>query len=495
MTFRLKVIFKQFFFTYFAQVIILIATLIIYRMIAHNFGPEGMGKYSLIKKVAVFLESALLLGLAVGLPRYIAISQKKIQRAAYLKIAWLIACVNLSIFLIFVNLFKEGFAKIFFGQSNYTNLILPFSSLLVGLMFCSLVYSYFRGRLFVKTFNFFQLIYLILIPLISFLLLKNSSIEKVITVIGIDLLLISCVFLLPLTRELFLSIPKKQLKESLKKLMRYSIPRLPADFALNGLFALGPIIAAHFITIQEVGYLSISQNLIHITGMAIAPLGIILLPQVSALIIGGGKEKVIKAKINLFIPALIQCSIFLCFQLVLFTKVIVKFWLGSEFFPAVPLMRLMSISVIFYIFYVGMRSILDAVKIKPLNTINLFISLGVFLGTGGILLFLIRSFSVLLSLGLAFTLAMVCLGVLTYIVVKKIYHTSIKRDLYCLWIAIFINFLLGGIAIIMKAFVSSNLYYFLVFEIFLSIIYLLILWLLKMEWIRQIPSSIFKNYA
>ncbi|GAH59283.1 unnamed protein product, partial [marine sediment metagenome] len=63
MRFKLKPIFRDIFLTFIAEAIVLIGFIFIYRLIATNFGPEGVGKYSLIKKVIGFLQPLLLLGL------------------------------------------------------------------------------------------------------------------------------------------------------------------------------------------------------------------------------------------------------------------------------------------------------------------------------------------------------------------------------------------------------------------------------------------------
>ena len=85
---------------------------------------------------------------------------------------------------------------------------------------------------------------------------------------------------------------------------------------------------------------------------------------------------------------------------------------------------------------------------------------------------------------------MACLGILTYFSIRKIYPGSPKKDLNYLWIAVVINILLGGVAILTKSFIALRFYYLIIFEILIGIIYLSILWLLKMEWIRQIPEKV-----
>ena len=489
MKFQFRPIFKDVSLTFIAQAIALAAFFFIYRLIAKNFGPEGVGEYSLVRRVVGFLQPILLLGLGVGIPRYIAMSKDTEQRSSYIKAGAVAVIVFTLILLTLINLFRDYFAKTFFGSSDYTNLVFPSSFFLAGLIWHGLVYSYLRGRLFVKTFNFLQIINLAIVPIIILIFFGNISIGKLITLIGINTLISAFLFSLFFIKEFFTPIKKRQFLKSFKELFQYSLPRVPADFALAGFFSLGPIFAAHFTSIQEVGYLSISQSLLNTVGAVIAPLGLVVLPKISSLIVSG-RQEIIKENLNFLIGAVLQCSIFICFQLIIFIDVILKYWLGSEFLEAVLLTRITFLSIIFYTFYISMRSILDAAKVKPLNTINVFISLGVFLIIGGILLFLIKLFSPIISLSIALSSAITCLGILTYISVRKIYSEKLNKDLNYLWIAILVNILLGGTAILIKPFIVLNIYYLVVFSILIGFFYLAILWFLKVEWLRQVLKKI-----
>jgi len=488
---KLKPIFKSIALTFITQIIVLFGLLLIYRLIANSFGPTGVGEYSLIKKSVSLLSPLLLLGLCMGIPRYIAMSNDKEERSSYMRTS-LIAIFLTFIFLIFINIFKEQFAKIIFGNIEYTTFVLPFSFLLIGIVLHSLIYSYFRGRLLVNIFNVMQIINLVLVPLFAVVFLKNASIYKLISCMGIGTLTISLIFFLFFANEFFVHVKKLQIKKSLKILFRYSLPRIPGSFALSGFFSLGPILAAHTSSMEEVGYLSLGQMLVTTTAAAITPLGLILLPKVSSMVAQNKKEK-IKKDLNYLIGASIQLSIFLSFQLIIFTDVIIKYWLGSEFFKAIPIIQIMSCSIFFYLFYRTVGSIIDATETKPINTINLIASLGVFLIISVILLFIIKIFSPIISLSIAFAVGLICLGILSYVSIRKLYPEKFGKDLKYFLIAVGINIIIGILAIITKLFLISNLYYFIIFEILMATIYLLALWLLKIDWIKKLPKKILIN--
>jgi len=486
---RLRPIFKSISLTFVTEAIVLASFFLIYRLIAKNLGAEGVGQYSLVRRTIGLFWPLLILGLGVGLPRYIAMSQDENQRRAYISSAGLVAVTFTCAFLLIINVFKRHFAKIFFGDIDYANLVLPFSVFLLGLVFHILVYSYSCGRLLVRTFNSLQITNLAIVPIVILVVFRNITVQGLLTVTGFSTLIISSLFFLSFVKDVFGSIEKPQFKSSLKELLCYSLPRVPGDFALAGLFSLGPIIGAHFAPIEDVGYLAVSQSLLTTAGATIAPLGTILLPKVSNLI-ARGSHQTIRQNVNLLVAAVLQFFSFLCVQVLIFTDVIVTYWLGAEFSPAIPVMRIIFISIVFYAFYVAMRSILDAAKVKPVNAINLFICFGVFVTLAAILLFLVKAFSPIVGLSVAFTVAMVCLGILSYASVRSIYPESIIEDWNCLWIAILVNILLGGMAIFAKSFLISTFHYLIFFEVLVGLVYLSILWSLKMDWLRQIARLI-----
>jgi len=120
----------------------------------------------------------------------------------------------------------------------------------------------------------------------------------------------------------------------------------------------------------------------------------------------------------------------------------------------------------------------------------LLASFFLFLILSGLMLFVYKIFSPAVSLSIAFSCGMILLGLLMYVAVRKIYPDKLSKDLNYLLVAIGINALLGCMAISIKAFIISRFYYLIIFEILIGLSYLLILWLLKTDWLRKIPEKI-----
>jgi O-antigen/teichoic acid export membrane protein len=216
-------------------------------------------------------------------------------------------------------------------------------------------------------------------------------------------------------------------------------------------------------------------------------LGILLLPKVSELV-AKGQTKIVSDNLGFFIPALLQCALFFLVQLFIFTDVFVKLWLGSDFLPMVPLIRIMLVSLVFYALYVSVRSILDAVDPKPLNTINLLISLFVFFSITGFLLLMKIGDSLAMHLSVAFTAGLIILGLLTYRSLREKFPINIKRDLNNFFLALLANIPFVAAAIILKFTVDISLYLLVMIEVIFGISYLIILRILKVEWLCRLSE-------
>jgi len=379
---KIKSFFKNLLFTFIAEGLVLLSFFLIYRIIAHNYGAQGAGEYSLIKKVFGFLHPIFILGIGVGLPRYIALAINREDRRDFVRAGFFSIIISCGVFLLFANIFKVFFASVFFGAPEYAEMVVPFSFFFAGLAMHGLVYSYFRGRMMAKLFNLLQLINLAIIPVLVLFLFNQHSLNVAMSVIGVLVFLVAIVFMTPFWGDLIK--PGKGLKNAFGKLMRYSVPRVPGDFLMAAFFSLPIIGAAHFVSVEGAGYLSIGQGVIVAIATMLAPFGVLLLPKVSSLM-AVGRENDVNINLNLFIRAILDGSLFVMVQIMIFADTIILFWLGPEFLPAAAPMRIMAISILSYAFYVSTRSVIDGAQSKPLNSINAFVSLAVALFLAAIL--------------------------------------------------------------------------------------------------------------
>src|SRR5206468_8338439 len=58
---------------------------------------------------------------------------------------------------------------------------------------------------------------------------------------------------------------------------RYGVGRVPGDFGQAALFALGPLMATHYLPLTEVAYLLLGSNFLLVMGYTAGPLTVVLL--------------------------------------------------------------------------------------------------------------------------------------------------------------------------------------------------------------------------
>lgn len=207
----------------------------------------------------------------------------------------------------------------------------------------------------------------------------------------------------------------QSIKQSISILLSYGSQRLPADFGLASLIALPAIFSAHTDGIIVAGYVAFSISLLNLSGQAVAPIGLIMLPKIGHLL---GEKNFIMIRYyvkRLFVfSALVAIVGTLTYQL--FTKEILQLYLGNANLDLIAISKNIMWAALFYPFYVTMRSVVDAYYARAYNTISILVSLTVFL-----ILYLItnNTYSSLL-------LALATLSIMTLCFIKPILKRTQK---------------------------------------------------------------------
>ncbi|HAY22786.1 MAG TPA: hypothetical protein DCY27_11635 [Desulfobacterales bacterium] len=492
MNVRLRPFFKDVVLTFVTQFIVLVSFFYGFKLIAASFGPQGVGEYSLVKRVIGFIQPILLLGLGIGLPRYISMSKLAARRGGYLRAGFLVVFFFTTMALVLINVMRGAFSNIFFGDSSYSTLIMPVSALLAGLILHALVSSCLRGMLLAGAFNLLDIVNLALVPIMILLFVDNLTVAKLVGLIGVSTFAISFGFSLLFLKDLFLWGRGEGFLHSLRELTVYSFPRFINSFVYAAFFSAGPILAAHFVPMRDVGYLSVSQSLLGTVGAIVSPLGILLLPKIGNLI-SQKRSREIKENLGYLIGATIYCSIFVFLQMFVFADSIVEFWLGPDFVDAALIMRIILCSIPFFLFCGTFGPILEAAQVRPVNLINLSASFLFSLVVTVVFLLLVTPFSPVVVISAAFTLGLICFGLLSYTAVREIYPDDYSGDWRSLGGALVINAAFALISLAVKPAITGDVFRLLFFESLLVILFLMILWLIKITWIRKIPEKVMVN--
>jgi len=364
--------------TFVINIIIIVSGILSYKLAIISTGINGFSEYSLVRRILSFLQSVFLLGLGVGLTRYISISLKEKGKKInyFLSGLILISLSSLSFFICSI-LFKEKLALLFFGDRNYLDHVQILAVMLYGILLHSAIYSYYRGAFQIQIANLIQLINLGIIPLIYFLF--EDNIKVILTLIGISWLVVSFVFvILILTKEKILSSLKLLNIEDLKELFFYSIKRVPADIGLSLLFTFPVFFVTHLYSIELGGIVAFGISLLNMVTAVFATLGVILLPKVSILYSEGRTDLIVGYTKRILLLSLIF-SIIVALLFHSFGNFFLKHYLGDKFADHAQIVKIIFLGIIPHTIYVVLRSIIDAVFKTAYNTRNIICSLFILL--------------------------------------------------------------------------------------------------------------------
>src|SRR6266481_1813571 len=156
-----------------------------------SMGPEALAEFILLRRVATWLVSVLLLGMGVCIARFVAqFADKPEVRDAYFVAALAISAVLIIPIVFVMNIAAPAFALVLLGSESESPLVYPLSILLVAYVFHGIVFAYYRGRLLMTHANVLLFVTFALIPVMSvFFLRGGQSIAMIYWVIGLLTLL------------------------------------------------------------------------------------------------------------------------------------------------------------------------------------------------------------------------------------------------------------------------------------------------------------------
>ena len=167
--------------TFIIQMIIMLCSFIITKLLSNRLNMDEFGQYNLIKRSIQVLSFMMLAGVGITLPRYIPLYQKGIPRKSIFPLMKasliFILCVSLLVCL-FCGLFRGEVQQLIIGDSDnnllYT-IILAYAFLLALTQF---TYAYYRGISNFKWYNGAQLglQLAIIIPLIFLPILTTKHV-------------------------------------------------------------------------------------------------------------------------------------------------------------------------------------------------------------------------------------------------------------------------------------------------------------------------------
>ena len=470
----------------------MISMIFITRCLAVGFRPDGFGAYSLARRIISFIIPFSTLSIGVALTRYMAISTDKEKRNSYFVSA--IFIVLCSSFVVFLGgcLGGKHLTVLIFHDPKYLILLYASFFMVMGLAFSTILYSYCRGIQRMDMANLWQVCNLAILPLIiSYAFAQQQNVALIVFLMGLSCFL--SIFPLTILLKRIEWRKLSNLKLSMKTILKYSIPRTPGGVALGGILTIGPFLAPYFGTMRDAGYLVVGQSVFRIIGASIGAFGMVALPKVSQ-IVAQGRTDFLKNKISDILSMIIHLGLFAVIQLFIWSDEIVLIWLGQEYLAAVPIIKIFLVSLCPYLSYVILRSIIDAVETKAVNTLNLFVSFGV-----TVVLSTIFGYAGLgiWGLALAVTIGLFILGISTAYFLVRRYKITFE-NIKLMWILI-MNGVFALISIFAKqcfipCFDSVGLLIAIfVIEISLFTFYVWLLYKEDTQWVMELKVRMFSK--
>jgi O-antigen/teichoic acid export membrane protein len=400
--------------TFLTEFVVMASQILLYKLAAHYLGKTGFSEYALARRTVSLLFPIPVLGMAVGLPRYIGATSGRGDRdAAARYFGATLWCVAGAAFicLTLINLFSKPFSYVFFGSNTYSYLALPLSVMILGQCLHTVVCGYFRGHMMLGRANALQIVNLALVPVGSFLVF-GQSLPKLLIAIGALSTLMSSVGLLftPVW-----AVAENNWKET-KELFRYGVQRVPGDFILVALFTLPATFAAHLKGIEEAGFVAFGISAVSIIGAVFAPVGLVLLPKATIMLAEGAREE-LREHLNAMVRITFVLSVAIIMTIWIWMPNLIHLYLGASFGQVVPIARLLILGALPYSVYLVLRNVVDAYHEYGITAAILFCGLLTFLI--GSYLYKQTSFGIDVILG-SFVLAMTVVAILSNLECRKI---------------------------------------------------------------------------
>jgi O-antigen/teichoic acid export membrane protein len=368
----------QLIWTVITEMLVTLAGVLLLKFAASMLGSVGFGEYVLGRRVVSLLYLPLIMGLGIAAPRYIAIARAQVNdqyRESSFAFAMLTAgFLPTLIIVLAVNTAPALSSRIVFGSTSLTHMITPASISLAGITLHGMIYAIYRGRSQMRIANALQFINLAVAPLAAFAIGDRSAAQTLLItgVICFSVAASAVIHLVYSERHDFHG--TASVREHLRVLLRFGLPRVPGEFALVGLFALPALIAVRTQGVVLAGQFSAAMSLLTIASGSFAPVSLVVLPRASAMAAANDIAGIRHVVIRILLGGTALATIGVVIGELIIPPFI-HWYFGSAFVPAIPLFRLCLLGTIPYAIQVLMRSILDALDVRAINARNMIVAL------------------------------------------------------------------------------------------------------------------------
>ena len=368
--------------TYLAEGLSMLGMVAAYALAA-NAGKQQLDLYVVARRTVSFVYPLLLIGAAVGLTRFVAMSADPLRQRAYLRgaLSWVFP---LGILLFIVGWLAAGpLAWMVFGVGAGVDLVAPLGAMIAGVSLHGVAYSYLRGKRNMVLANIIQVFALAAAPCIA--LIVFDELKWVLWSTGIAWTVVAVAVLLPHLLRPALQSNKRERSE----LLRYGLPRLPGDMAMGALLTVPVYVVARTHGLSASGELGFGTTLLNFAAAIFSPVALLLLPA-SAAQLAAGDHSGLSARIGRMVRLMLLACVALTLAFEIGADLLLKLYLKETGEAYVTTSRVIFLGALPFGFFIGLRSVLDAYFHTPRNGINLIVSFVIFM-LGALVHFIVPS--------------------------------------------------------------------------------------------------------
>lgn len=397
-----------------AQGLFMLSNLFINYKIEKIWSIEGFATYNLLKRLASFIVFPLVLGVGIGIPRYISFLKNgkndKSQGLEYLFAGLIIFLTTFFVFLILIFIFPQLILSSFKKSSSNTILIIVALFVFSQGVFV-IVSSFFRGKIHFGRSSLLNILVLSLLPTV--IIFFSGTIFDYFLYYSI---LTICSLIIIVVYNIYNnSISYKRTKFKVRQLIHYGAPRVVGDAILFSLDFIPIYFVSIFISLEESGYLSLSFMFFKLASVSFDLIGSLILP-----VYGKGFKKessvLFIKKVNMLL--LISLALALLASVlgyILIPYLIVTFF--SSLSPAILASQYIFIAFPFYVVFTILKNVLDIISHKAYTSL---IQMGGFIAMALTLFYGIYQKEWFYYRTLTIIIPYFVLGVLTYFVWTKL---------------------------------------------------------------------------
>lgn len=406
-----------------AQVLFMLSNLFINYKIEKIWSIEGFATYNLLKRFGSFIVFPLILGVGIGIPRYISFLEKSkndISQGLEYLVAGLIIFFTTFIGFLILLLFFPELVLSSFRVSDSNNIILTIALFVFSQGIFVILSSFFRGKIQFGTSSLLNVLVLSFLPTVI-IFFSNTIFDYFLcyALLTIASLIVIIVYNLYKT-----AISYQRIQIKIKQLLHYGAPRVVSDAVLFSLDFIPIYIISVFISLEESGYLSLSFMFFKLASVSFDLIGSLILPLYGK-VFKTESSTVFIQKVNLLliisgglaIVASVLGYILIPYLIVTFFDSLSNAILASQYiFIAFP----------FYVIFTILKNVLDIISSKAYNSLIQIVGfasmvLTLFYGIYQKEWFYYRTLTIIIPYFI--------LGVLTYLVWNKLKHKLIQNSI------------------------------------------------------------------